>query len=136
MGVEPYLVASVLEGVLAQRLGRRLSKDLRVHVPMPEDIEHRLTSAEKQLFDGMVWTPSPNAGDSGFYGRVGFFELIRVNAQLRAGISENLSKNELLKLLDKDFRNMRQDGLLKAAEGITTIEEVLRATQDVEDDFV
>ncbi len=134
MGVEPYLVASVLEGVLAQRLGRRLAEEHRMHVPMPEDVEHRLTSAEKQLFDGKAWISNPSAGDLGFHGRVGFFELIRVNSRLRTGISENLPKAELIKLLDADFRTMRQDGLLKASEGMTTIEEVLRATQDVEDD--
>ena len=135
MGIEPYLVASVLEGVLAQRLGRRLAPEHRQHVAMPEDVEHRLTAAEKELFNGQAWISNPSAGDLGFHGRVGFFELIRVNSQLRAGISDNLSKAELIKLLDADFRNMRQDGLLKAAEGVTTIEEVLRATQDVEDEL-
>ncbi len=138
MGVEPYLAASVLEGALAQRLGRRVCPHCRVKVPMPEDVSHRLSAAELDPFKGKVWLGDgcPKCNQSGYFGRLGFFELVRINPALRKAISENRSAADLLKLVDKGFLSMRQDGLLSAADGLTTIEEVLRATQDAEDSVV
>jgi type II secretory ATPase GspE/PulE/Tfp pilus assembly ATPase PilB-like protein len=72
-------------------------------------------------------------GNSGFRGRLGFYELIKVGPALRAGISEGRSTIELRGLLGDDFVSMREDGVRKAIEGITTPAEVLRATQDVDD---
>jgi type II secretory ATPase GspE/PulE/Tfp pilus assembly ATPase PilB-like protein len=138
MGVEPYLAASVLEGAMAQRLGRRVCPHCRRQEPMPEDVSHRLAPEELARFDGQVWlgTGCSRCNNSGYLGRIGFFELIRVNAALRRGISENRSTVDLLPLVDQSFSNMRADGLDKAASGLTTIEEVLRATQDTEDSGV
>ena len=59
--------------------------------------------------------------------------MIRVSPALRTGISEGASTIELRGLLGDDFISMREDGIRKAIEGITTPEEVLRATQDVDD---
>jgi type II secretory ATPase GspE/PulE/Tfp pilus assembly ATPase PilB-like protein len=135
MGAEPYLVASVLEGVLAQRLGRRICKECAVQVPMPEDVGHRLSASEHKLFDGKVWrgTGCDQCKGSGYYGRIGYFELVLINPALRRAISEGRPTTELNKLLGDQFQTMRQDGIQRAAEGMTTIEEVLRATQDADD---
>jgi type IV pilus assembly protein PilB len=81
----------------------------------------------------MVGAGCEKCGGSGFRGRLGFYEIVRVSSALRAAIAQNRPVHELKTLLDPDFINMREDGMLKAAAGITTIEEVLRATQDVED---
>jgi type II secretory ATPase GspE/PulE/Tfp pilus assembly ATPase PilB-like protein len=70
---------------------------------------------------------------SGHYGRIGFFELLRINGALRKGISENRSGADLRGMVDSSFLTMRAEGMLKAAAGLTTVEEVLRATQDTED---
>jgi type II secretory ATPase GspE/PulE/Tfp pilus assembly ATPase PilB-like protein len=72
-------------------------------------------------------------GNSGFRGRLGFFEIVRVSSALRAAIAQNRPVHELKALLDPEFITMREDGIRKVAEGISTVEEVLRATQDVED---
>jgi len=133
MGVEAYLVASVLEGVLAQRLGRRLDPQTRVQVPMPEDVAHRLTREERDMFGGVCWASDAKSGD-GFHGRLGFYELLRINSQLRQAISDDVSASELRKFVDGSFQTMRQNGLRRALAGDTTIEEVLRATQDVDDE--
>ena len=135
MGAEPYLVASVLEGILAQRLGRRLCRHCRVRVPIAEDVEHRLTPAEAELFKGHVWkgVGCEECNNSGYRGRIGFFELLRINPGLRKGISENRTAADLRALADADFLVMRADGMQKAAAGETSVEEVLRATQDAED---
>jgi type II secretory ATPase GspE/PulE/Tfp pilus assembly ATPase PilB-like protein len=138
MGAEPYLVASVLEGVLAQRLGRRICEQCATPAPMPEDVAHRLSPAESKLFNGQVWQGAGcNAcNDSGLYGRIGFFELLKITPPLRKAISENRSQAELVAQVDSSFRSMRDDGMEKASRGMTKIEEVLRATQDADESGV
>ncbi|MEY3142269.1 MAG: Type traffic warden ATPase [Planctomycetota bacterium] len=135
MGAEPYLAASVLEGLLAQRLGRRLCTMCKESRPISEETDNRLTPEERRKFNGRqtVGTGCEKCGGSGFRGRLGFYEIVRINSALRAAIAQGRPIHELKALLDPDFINMREDGMRKAASGITTIEEVLRATQDVED---
>ena len=135
MGAEPYLVASVLEGLLAQRLGRRNCAECRERRPITEEVDHRLTPDERERLGGVqtVGRGCEKCGGSGFRGRLGFYEIVKVSSPLRAAIAQNRPVHELKSLLDSDFINMREDGMRKAAQGITTIEEVLRATQDVED---
>jgi type II secretory ATPase GspE/PulE/Tfp pilus assembly ATPase PilB-like protein len=102
---------------------------------MPEETASRITPEERALFKDGV--PRGNGCDkcngSGFRGRMGFYELARINARLREGISKNKPTLELRELVEQDFQTMRDDGMLKAAAGMTTIDEVLRATQDIDD---
>ncbi len=137
MGVEPYLVASVLEGVLAQRLGRRICSDCKQRVPLSDNLSHRLTAEELPLFSEGMWVGKgcKKCNNSGFKGRVGFFELVVVNRNLRAAISENKTASMLSTTLPDSHVTMRQDAFAKAASGITTIGEVLRSTQDTDGDF-
>ncbi|MDP7005357.1 MAG: GspE/PulE family protein [Phycisphaerales bacterium] len=134
MGVEPFLVASVLEGALAQRLGRRICESCKEQIPLSDDLSHRLTSKELLLFSKGMWIGKgcEKCSQSGFRGRVGFFELVLINSQLRSAISNNVSVTELSTLLSESHVYMRDDGIAKAASGITTIGEVLRATQDLD----
>ena len=135
MGAEPYLAASVLEGLLAQRLGRRTCALCRETRPIPEEVDRRLTPEERVRFGGRqtVGRGCEKCNGSGFRGRIGFFEVVRVSSGLRAAIAQNRPVHELKTMLDPDFITMREDGIRKAIAGMTTIEEVLRATQDVED---
>jgi len=135
MGAEPYLIASVLEGLLAQRLGRRVCRHCAAKVPLDDDRRARITEAEAKVFDGLctIGRGCDECNGSGYRGRLGFFELARINPRLRAAISRGDSVLELRNHVEADFMTMRADGIAKAAQGITTIEEVLRATQDVED---
>ena len=135
MGAEPYLAASVLEGLLAQRLGRRLCSDCMEWTTLSEDLSHRLTPRERELLDGKmpVSHGCETCKNQGFYGRLGFFELIRVTPTLRAAIAESSAVYELRKNLPDDFRTMRDDGMDKVSRGETSIDEVLRATQDVDE---
>ncbi len=135
MGVEPYLLASVLEGALAQRLGRRLCPHCAERVPMSENVSHRIAPDELALFEGQVWRGAgcSKCNNSGYYGRIGFYEFVRVTPSLRRAVSENQPTTEIAKTIDDSFESMRTDGMRKAAEGATTIEEVLRATQDADD---
>jgi len=137
MGVEPYLVASVLEGALAQRLGRRICSDCKEQVPLSDDLSHRLTSEEIPLFSDGMWIGKgcQKCNNSGYKSRVGFFELVTINPTLRSAISENKSSSELTETLPSSHITMREDAITKASKGITTISEVLRATHDSDADF-
>jgi type II secretory ATPase GspE/PulE/Tfp pilus assembly ATPase PilB-like protein len=135
MGAESFLVASVLEGLLAQRLGRRICRKCAHKVPMTDDQRVRIAPAEVERFGGQVTVGAgcEACSGSGFRGRLGFFELARINPALRAAVAEGQSMMELRQLVDADFMSMRDDGMEKAQRGETTIGEVLRATQDVDE---
>ena len=135
MGAEPYLIASVIEGLIAQRLGRRNCVQCSERRPISEETDHRLTPDERERFRGFqtVGSGCEKCANSGFRGRLGFYEIVKVTGALRNAISQNRPVHELRKLFDSDFINMREDGMRKAIDGISTIEEVLRATQDVDD---
>jgi type II secretory ATPase GspE/PulE/Tfp pilus assembly ATPase PilB-like protein len=137
MGIEPFLLASVLEGMLAQRLGRRLCQYCKVQTPLPEEITHRLSESELAMFPGgMGWRGQgcEKCDGAGFRRRIGFYEQFVTTPGLRAAIGERLSSRDLLKTAPPTFTPMRRDGLIKAAEGQTAVTEVLRATQDTEDE--
>jgi type IV pilus assembly protein PilB len=137
MDVEPFLVASVLEGILAQRLGRRLCRNCRASAPLAEALKHRLTSRELARFasgQGTIGRGCDKCDNSGFKGRLGFFEVLTVGSAVRNAISERrTASRDILAAAGEDHATMREDGLIKAAKGETTVEEVLRATQDTED---
>ncbi len=135
MEVEPFLVASVLEGILAQRLGRRICPECRQQVPIDEAISHRLLPEELALFNGKSWRGNgcDACRESGYRGRVGYFEILELNAKMRQAIVEGQTIREILACANEDHKTMRVDGLLKASRGHTAIEEVLKATQDTEE---
>lgn len=134
MGAEPFLIASVLEGLLAQRLGRRICPHCRQQSTMTDDEAQRLRSDERERFGGKVWhgVGCEKCNNTGYLGRIGYFELLKMNGTIRAAISKGASANELREAAT-DFHTMRQDGMIRAAEGETTIAEVLRATQDADE---
>ncbi len=136
MGVEPFLLSSVLEGVWAQRLGRRICSFCRAPAPIPEELRHRLSPSELAKFSGgMCWKGKgcDKCGGSGLKSRLGFYEVVLTTPQLRQAISQRVGAYEIMKLVGSDFITMRRDGIAKASSGVTTIEEVLRATQDAEE---
>jgi type IV pilus assembly protein PilB len=136
MGVEPFLLSSVLEGVIAQRLGRKVCQHCKHPVPLSEEVLHRLSDAEVAMFPRRVgWRGAgcDKCDDVGYRGRTGYYEIFVTTAPLRRAISERANAQDMVKLLGPGFVNMRRDGIMKAAEGISTIEEVLRATQDADE---
>jgi type II secretory ATPase GspE/PulE/Tfp pilus assembly ATPase PilB-like protein len=135
MGIEPFLLSSVLEGVLAQRLGRRLCKHCKSEGPIPEAVRHRLSPAELSQFPGeRSWSAvgCEKCGGNGMRGRVGFYEVVLTNGPLRQAVTRRATSMDLLRLVGPEFQSMRKDGIMKAAEGQTTIEQVLMATQDAD----
>ena len=71
--------------------------------------------------------------ETGTRGRIGYFELVTLNGKLRTAVSENLPASQLNALLPESHTDMRRDGMIKVSQGLTTISEVLRATQDTDE---
>jgi type II secretion system protein E len=131
MGAEPYLIASVLEGVLAQRLVRRVCASCRVpETPSPADLEALGVEAEPGL---RVWRGKGCEGcrNTGYRGRVGIYELFPVTEDVRSLILRRAPSHELRRhAVQMGMTTLRLDGWVKARQGLTTMEEVLRVTQE------
>ena len=136
MGVEPYLLASSLEGVLAQRLVRTICPHCREeHHPDAEALRRMGHGAG----NGRGGSFSRGRGcshcrQSGYSGRTGIFEMLRLTGEIRSAITQRASAGQIAAIAPADHEPMREDGFRKAAAGVTTLEEVLRVTQDVQGD--
>jgi general secretion pathway protein E len=132
MGVEPFLVASSLVAVLAQRLVRVLCRDCRVayEASREELIEIGVRPPERPV---RVHRAEGCAGCNytGYRGRLGIFELMLVDDDIRPLISQNIdAKTIKRKATSKGMHTLRADGARKVLQGITSIAEVLRATEE------
>ncbi|MHC4713995.1 MAG: GspE/PulE family protein [Planctomycetota bacterium] len=132
IGVEPYLVASSVISVMAQRLVRLICPHCREGYRPEEEAlaEIGLTSAD--LADGFVYrgTGCAECMDTGYLGRTGLYELLAVDDAVRGGILERQSANAIkADAVRRGLVTLRADGAGKVARGVTTIEEVLRQTQ-------
>ena len=128
MGVEPYLAASSLMGVLAQRLVRTICPHCGEEYK-PEKAE---TSYFEKPLPGKLFRGSGcgKCNGSGYLGRIAVFELLVVDDGLRQLISDRAPAHHLKAYLqEKGMKIIRSDGLEKAREGVTTLEEVLRVSQ-------
>ncbi len=132
MGVEPFLISSTLEGIMAQRLVRTLCKHCRVaYMPSEEEVP-----ADFPLGDYTAGQPIYRANgcrqcrNTGYSGRLGIYELLVSNDEIKVLASERRGTNEIRKAaIASGMRTLRQDGWLKVARGVTSIEEVLRVTK-------
>jgi type IV pilus assembly protein PilB len=131
MGVEPFLLASTLELLVAQRLVRRLCETCRYSEPISmADLEKRLPSA-KQWFHGRILLyhakGCPACGGTGYKGRTGIFEFIHVTRELQESIPHHPTSHQIWDLASKNgSHSLFEDGIEKVQNGITTLEELLR----------
>jgi type IV pilus assembly protein PilB len=131
LGAEPFLLAAALQGVLAQRLLRRICRDCRTaERPSPEMMSALgldPTGGEApQFFHG---AGCEHCGHTGYRGRVGLFEWLRVTEAMRELIGQGASQTQLRELsVRQGMRTLREEGLQLAREGLTTLEEVVRYT--------
>jgi type IV pilus assembly protein PilB len=131
MGIEPFLVASSLNLVCAQRLVRRICRNCTEPDPMPVPA---LMQAGFSAEDANTVTPNRGQGcercnHTGYKGRVGLYEVMDVTDELRELILVGASSLELRrKAVDEGMISLRHSGLRKVKEGVTTIEEVVRET--------
>jgi general secretion pathway protein E len=131
MGVEPYLIASVLSGVLAQRLVRRICQNCRVTAAAdPGDLLAIGVSngQDAELFRG---EGCDACRKTGYKGRVGIYELFIITEEVRSLILRKASTGEIRRLaVEHGMVTLREDAWAKARAGLTTIDEILRVTQE------
>jgi general secretion pathway protein E len=124
MGVENYLITSSLVAVLAQRLVRVICP----HCRQPDGDRLSPMGEEVPTFRG---AGCDNCLGSGYHGRVGIFELMELNDDIRKLIMANEDASILTQAArENGMRNLREDGWMKIRQGMTTADEVLRVTQD------
>lgn len=129
MGLEPFLISAAVEGILAQRLLRRICKTCKTAYEPDQDTVALLEVdpieiANKRFYFGKG---CPDCNKSGYKGRQGLFELMRVNDPLRALITDKAPTLVLKqKSIEFGMRPLRDDGLRAIFDGQTTIEEVLK----------
>jgi len=131
MGVEPFLISATLESVVAQRLVRSVCPDCRVEYEPDEDVLMEL-GPDADLVRGRTLSYGKGCDKchhTGYRGRTGLFEIMTIDDEIRRLIEANASIEELREAaLTGGMRSLREAGLRAAAEGRTTIEEVLRET--------
>lgn len=130
IGLEPFLVGAAVNGVLAQRLIRRLCKECKQTEPPSEEMAEFLSM--QGLPNDEIWAARgcEKCRKTGYSGRVGIYEMLVIDDGLRDVIARNPNVAEFRRLcIERGMVTLRQDGLRKVAKGTTTISEVLRVTE-------
>jgi general secretion pathway protein E len=133
MGIEPFLVSASVRAVMAQRLIRKLCPHCAIpHPPQKEIIREVLAFAPHLKSEEAKWYQAvgcKNCQGIGYKGRIGIYELITVTPALQEGIVERRPLAQLMNLAaPQAAHSLRQDGLIKAYHGLTSVDEVLRVT--------
>ena len=134
MGVEPFLVASSVEAIVAQRLVRILCEQCK-RALKPDNPALKSITAVKELVGATVYEAvgCEKCRRGGYLGRLGIFENLLVTDDIRSLIMSREASNVIkLKALQQGMQTLRDDGWLKVRNGTTTIEEVLRVTEEEE----
>lgn len=131
MGVEPYLVSSAVNIILAQRLARRLCERCKKEVEISEEVLQR-AQYKGDPSEATFYSPQGcvYCRQTGYRGRVAIIEVLPVTEELRRMVHEGADSNELKKVaISNGMQTLRQVGLIRVSEGITSLEEILRVTQ-------
>ena len=129
MGIEPFLISSSVIGVIAQRLVRKICPKCKKEIKITPDIkkildEYQISSNEITLYKG---EGCPYCKDTGYKGRIAIFELMVMTENIRDLISKNVTTGKLREAaISEGMCQLREDGIKKVCEGLTTIDEVLR----------
>ena len=141
MGVEPFLVSSSVVAVLAQRLVRRLCDHCKKpHLPTMEELrglglgDNAMTTLRQAMARGMTIYQANGCKeclDKGYRGRSGIYELLAVDEEIRVLVSTNANAGTVrAKAVENGMRTLRDDGIRKVLDGVTSIDEVARVTQE------
>ena len=126
MGVEPFLLSSSLEMVMAQRLVRLLCPHCKVpHTPTPGERVRLSLSPDDAIYQA---SGCEKCNHTGYRGRTAIYELIHVDAELRQLIHEGAGEQAMLKYARKESPSLMEDGRRRVLAGETSLEEVLRVT--------
>ena len=131
MGIEPFLVATSVHLIVAQRLGRRVCSDCKVEENIAPQvlIDAGYTPEEVKTVKVFKGEGCATCGDRGYKGRVGFYEILEITDDLRELILVGASALEIKKkAVEQGMVTLRRSGLRKVAQGVSSLEEVIRET--------
>jgi len=131
MGVEPFLMSATMEGVLAQRLLRRICKECRTPFRPKEEVLTQVGLTPSEIGDRPFYFGKgcENCNGTGYRGRVGIYELLDIREPIRQLINERAPSVVIRqKGIELGMTTLRQDGIRNLLEGNTTLEEVLKYT--------
>jgi len=129
MGIEPFLISSSVVGIIAQRLVRRICPKCKKEIKITPEIEkildeYHINSNEITLYKG---EGCPYCKETGYKGRIAIFELMAMTENIKDLISKNITTGKLRETAIKEgMCQLREDGIKKVCEGLTTVDEVLR----------
>ncbi len=130
IGIEPYLIAASLNGVLAQRLVRKICPKCKEVYQMSEHMARYVEKAGVEPGEIYHGAGCDDCRGSGYLGRVGIYELLIIDEQFRDMINKDTSVNNMRRTFhESSRRNLFDDGIMKVKQGLTTMEEVLRVTK-------
>ncbi len=130
IGIEPYLIAASLNGVLAQRLVRKICPECNQVSEISESVARYAAKAGIKPEQVHYGAGCDKCRGSGYLGRVGIYEQLVVDNQLRDMINKDASVNNMRRFFhESGRRSLYDDGIVKVKQGLTTIEEVLRVTE-------
>ena len=135
MGIEPFLVASSVEAVMAQRLVRTICPHCKTEQKVERDYLRKIGFPEEEIETAKFWRGAgcEECRQLGYQGRMGIYELLILNEALRPLILNRAPASTIAqKAMEEGMRTLRTDGWNKVRAGQTTIEEVLRVTQTEE----
>lgn len=139
MGIEPFLVASTVEVIIAQRLVRKICESCRYSDEVEyKEIQKEMDHADKFFKKGKntlyFGKGCPVCNGTGYHGRTGVFEIIQMTSVMKETITKSPSDAEIWKAARKDgAESMFEDGINKVKSGITTLEELQRVVQQTEE---
>lgn len=131
MGIEPFLISSSVEGLLAQRLVRRLCPDCKKPYKPESNLlrQVNVTGDDPASIELYRANGCEKCRYTGYAGRTAIYEVVQITEDFRRAVVDRVPANELKKIaIENGMRPLRHDGWLKCKAGMTTIEEVLRVT--------
>ena len=130
MGVEPFMISSSVNGVLAQRLCKTVCKRCKVNTPMTADQKLMLKLTEEEVLGDIYYGTGCDAcGHSGYKGRRGIYEMLQMNDEVRDLIANRTPALELRdRCVAAGMQSLRMDGLRLMFEGVSSFEEVMKYT--------
>ncbi len=130
MGVEPFLTASSVASTIAQRLVRTICSRCKVAYEPDKELLQKIGLNSNEKVEFYRGKGCKTCHNTGYKGRTAIFEILVVNNAIQELILRNASANELRKAaIESGMKTLRDDGLLKVGQGLTTIDEVMRVTQ-------
>ena len=133
MGVPAFNIATSVSLIIAQRLGRRLCEHCKKPADIPIETLHAEGFTDEMLKGAEIFAPGGGCSNcfNGYKGRVGIYEVVQVTPEIQKIIMEEGNSLQIAEQANAlGFRNLRFSGLMKAAQGITSLEEVNRVTKD------